>query len=338
LITTKGDGWLNRAPSSLLKEVKPYYKTKLGAAYLGNSLNLVRKLPGSSIDLILTSPPFALLRQKDYKHPLDFMNPSQYIKWFMPYAKEFHRILKPEGSLVLHLGGAWNSGRPTKSLYQFDLLLKLCSSETKKKRFRFSLAQDFYWFNTAKFPSPAQWVTVNRIRVKDSVDAIWWLCKDSDGLTKADNSRALWEYSESMKDLLRRATYDSGHRPSGYDVSPDSFLQEHKGAIPPNLLPFANTGSNGPYLTNCKAYGIPVNPARFPADLPAFFIDFLTQDKNDVILDPFAGSNTTGWVAEEKKRSWLAFEVAEDYLKGSRFRFWTPAELGFPTSNEILAA
>jgi site-specific DNA-methyltransferase (cytosine-N4-specific) len=191
----------------------------------------------------------------------------------------------------------------------------------------FSLAQDFYWFNPAKFPSPAEWVTVRRIRVKDAVDPVWWLCKDPEGKTKADNTKVLWNYSKSMIDLFKRAKYNAGTRPSGYEVSPTSFLNQHDGAIPPNLLPISNTESNGPYLRNCRKYKIEVNPARFPSALPEFFINFLT-DKGDVVLDPFAGSNTTGFASERLKRKWLAFEIYEEYLRGSKFRFFTPAELG----------
>jgi hypothetical protein len=150
--------------------------------------------------------------------------------------------------LVIHIGGAWNAGKPTKSLYHFELLLALC------KDLRFSLAQDFYWFNPAKLPSPAEWVTVRRIRAKDAVDPVWWLCKDPQGKTKANNTKVIWEYSESMLRLFKRARYNAGNRPSGYDISPTSFLKQHKGAIPPNLLPFSNTESNGSYLRNCRKY------------------------------------------------------------------------------------
>lgn len=334
----------SRAPKRLMKGIHSYYKTNWGAAYLGNSLKLLKKLDKETIDLIVTSPPFALVRQKSYRHQPDFVGASQYTKWFMPFAAQFHRVLKPEGSLVLHLGGAWNSGKPTKALYHFDLLLKLCRGRLRKESHQFALAQDFYWFNPAKFPSPAEWVTIRRIRVKDAVDPVWWLSKDPDGKTKADNSRVLWNYSEDMKKLLKRAKYDSGHRPSGYDVSPTGFLRDNEGAIAPNLfpsdpdeetkakslLPFPNTGSNGSYLTNCKRYGLEVHPARFPREFPEFFIKFLTESSNDIVLDPFAGSNATGAAAEQLKRRWLAFEISEEYLKGSKFRFYSPEQLGYP--------
>ena len=309
-------------------ERRPYYTTEWGAAYHGNALELLKEIDDEQIDLVFTSPPFALTRQKNYKHPPDFVNASKYIEWFTPFAQEIHRVLKKNGSLVLNIGSAWNPNMPTKSLYHFELLLDLCKNQ------KFSLAQDFYWYNTAKFPSPAEWTNIRRVRVKDAVDPIWWLSKDPQGKTTARNTRVLVKYSESMKTLLKTKKYDAGHRPSGYDVSPTSFLKKHRGAISPNLLQFANTASNGPYMSNCKKYHIEVNPARFPPALADFFIRFLTSKEDQVILDPFSGSNTTGYVAQKLNRRWVAFEISEEYIKGSQFRFYTPEELGFAVPPE----
>jgi site-specific DNA-methyltransferase (cytosine-N4-specific) len=316
--------------TDVVRGTSNYYSTTWGAAYHGNALDLLESIDDGQIDLIVTSPPFALVRQKRYGHRFDNIDSEKYADWFRPFAEQFHRILKPFGSLVLHIGGSWDAGRPIKSLYHFELLISLC------RELKFSLAQDFYWFNIAKFPSPAEWVTVRRVRVKDAVDPIWWLCKDPEGKTKANNTNVLWDYSDSMLKLFKRAKYNSGHRPSGYDVSPSSFLSQHDGAIPPNLLPIANTESNSSYLRYCKKYAVEVNPARFPVALPEFFISFLSE-KGDIVLDPFAGSNTTGYAAEKLMRRWIAFEIYGEYLKGSKFRFFTPTELGLDISEEAQA-
>jgi len=318
----------------MLEGVKRYYGTNRGSAYLGNSLDLMRRLADESIDLIVTSPPFALVRQKRYLRPPDFVDAREYSKWFLPFAEEFRRVLKKDGSLVLHIGGSWNPGRPTKSLYNFELLIDLCNMR------HFSLAQDFYWFNPAKMPSPIEWANVRRIRVKDAVEPIWWLSKDLKGKTKARNTRVLTKYTDSRLKLLKRVKYDAGRRPSGYDVSPTGFLHKNRGAIPPNilpfpnLLPFTNTGSNGSYLSNCKKYGVHVNPARFPVELPEFFIRLLTTRKSQIVLDAFAGSNSTGYAAQKLGRRWLAFERSEDYLKGSMFRFFKPEKVLLMWSRE----
>jgi site-specific DNA-methyltransferase (cytosine-N4-specific) len=81
-----------------------------------------------------------------------------------------------------------------------------------------------------------------------------------------------------------------------------------------------NNDSNSGYMRGCEEAGIKPHPAKFPKRFAEFFIRFLT-DENDLVLDPFAGSNTTGYVAELLQRKWLAFELVESYLVGSRFRF-----------------
>lgn len=288
---------------------RPYYSTVLGTAYLGDALELLQYLEKESINLIVTSPPFALKRKKEYGN----VDPHEYVDWFLPFAKEFWRVLKEDGSFVLHIGGSWTAGVPTKSLYHFELLVRLC------KEVGFHLAQDFYWFNPARLPSPAEWVNVRRIRVKDAVDPIWWLSKSP--FPKADNRKVLKPYSRSMEELLQRG-YQPKLRPSGHQISP-KFQQNRGGAIPPNLLTIANTESNSHYLRACREAGLKPHPARYPIALPEFFIRFLT-DKSDVVLDPFAGSNVTGEAAERLNRRWLAFEISEEYLKGSKFRFEVP--------------
>jgi len=288
-----------------LKE-EPFYSTPYGRAYLGDALTFLRQMERDSVDLIVTSPPFALKRKKEYGN----VDAKDYVPWFVDFAVEFKRILKDTGSLVIDIGGTWIKEQPTRSLYHFELVLALC------KTLGFHLAQEFYWYNPSKLPSPAEWVTVRRIRAKDAVDPIWWLSKTP--YPKASNWNILKPYSDSMKKLLKNG-YKAQLRPSGHDIS-DNFSRDNKGAIPPNLLELANTDSNSNYLRKCREHGIKPHPARFPHGLPEFFIKFLT-DPGDLVVDPFAGSNITGEVAEGLTRHWLAFELVDEYLEGSKFRF-----------------
>ncbi len=290
---------------------QPYYSTGCGEAHLGDALDLLSLLPPESVDLIITSPPFALIKEKPYGN----VAANSYIKWFRPFATAMRRVLKPTGSLVIHLGGSWEQGQPTRSLYHFELLLDLCR-RTRNGR-RFYLAQDFYWLNTARLPSPAQWVNIARVRVKDAVDVIWWLSKTPS--PKADNRKVLWPYADAMKKLIERGTYNAGPRPSGWDIS-DVFNRDNGGAIPPNFLPIANTESNSQYMRGCREQGLAPHPAKYPVELPSFFIRFLS-DEEDIVLDPFAGSNATGQASESLQRRWVSFELDEDYVKGSRNRF-----------------
>lgn len=297
---------MEHIPAVRLKVPKPYYETDLGAAYLGDALELLKALDSESINLIVTSPPFALTRKKEYGNK----DSDEYVEWFLHFAREFLRVLKKDGSFVLDLGGAYLPGSPIRSIYQFELLVKLC------KEIGFFLAQDFYHYNPARLPTPAEWVTVRRVRVKDSVNVVWWLSPSEN--PKADNRKVLKPYSESMKSLLKNG-YKPKLRPSGHDIS-NKFGKDNNGAIPPNLLELANTESNSSYLRLCNENGIKPHPARFPAGFPEFFINLTTNEK-DIVLDPFAGSNTTGSMAEKLGRRWIAFELREEYLLSSTFRF-----------------
>jgi DNA modification methylase len=286
------------------------YRTELGAAWLGDAIETLQtKVADDSVDLIVTSPPFALQRPKEYGNE----SQESYKTWFMPFADEFWRVLKPTGSLVIDLGGAWEGGQPVKSIYAFELLVSLCRRPNRP----FVLAQDFYWYNPARLPSPAQWVTVERVRVKDSVNYVWWLSKTPN--PKADNRRVLREYTDAMKKLIESGTYNRGRRPSGHVIR-EGFTEDRGGSIPPNLLAISNTGNDKDYIDRCKARGIKTHPARFPAELPEFFMQMLT-DKDDLVVDPFAGSNVTGAVAESLGRHWLSIDVEEEYLAGSMARF-----------------
>jgi site-specific DNA-methyltransferase (cytosine-N4-specific) len=121
-----------------------------------------------------------------------------------------------------------------------------------------------------------------------------------------------------MRRLLQRG-YRAKTRPSGHTIT-SKFTRDHGGAIPPNLIELGNNDSNGDYLKRCQQAGLPVHPARFPPGLPEFFIKLCT-DRGDVVLDIFAGSNITGQAAERLDRRWIAIELVEDYLDGSRCRF-----------------
>ncbi len=288
---------------------KPLYHTPKGRAYVGDSLELLAELPDACIDLVMTSPPFALRRQKTYGN----VEETEYVQWIKPFGQEVFRVLKECGSFVLDLGGAYRSGMPSRSLYNFRVLLAFCDE------IGFHLAEDFYWFNPAKLPSPIEWVNKRKIRAKDSVNTVWWFSKTDS--PKADVRKVLAPYSDRMKKLIEdpESFYTPKKRPSGHDISA-GFSKDNGGAIPSNLLSIPNTDSNSSYLRLCKELGLERHPARFPSELPAFFIKMLT-DEGDVVLDIFGGSNTTGFTAEALKRKWLTFEMNQEYLATSVFRF-----------------
>lgn len=304
-----------------LLDSSPYYTASNGAAYHGDSRELLEELPEESVDLVVTSPPFALNRQKEYGNK----DEEAYNDWFMEFAERVKRVLKPNGSFVVDIGGGWEKGVPVRSIYHFELLTRLAGSDGP-----FNLAQDFYWYNPAKLPTPAQWVTIERIRVTDAVNHVWWFSKTE--RPEADNTRVLRDYSDSQKKLMEDG-YKDKKRPSGHDISDKFDEPQEDGSIPPNLIEAANTASNTHYLKACRELDIEPHPARFPRDIPEFFIQFLTpnppydEDEPPVVLDIFAGSNMTGEIAQKYDRQWLAFEREEKYIKTSELRFLSMAEI-----------
>jgi DNA modification methylase len=292
--------------------VKASYKTRLGFAVCGDSRELISKLDDDSVNLVITSPPFALQRQKEYGN----VDQDSYVDWLTEFARLIQNKLRKDGSFVLDLGGSYVKGTPARSLYNFRTLIRLCDDVG------FFLAEDFYWFNPSKLPSPIEWVNKRKMRAKDSVNTVWWLSKTA--WPKADISKVLTPYSDRMKKLLAdpEAFYKPKIRPSGHDISA-GFAKDNGGAIPSNLLQISNTESSGQYTKWCKAVGGEMHPARFPEALPEFFIRLLT-DPGDVVVDVFAGSNTTGSVAERLGRRWWAFEERLDYVAASAFRILPP--------------
>ena len=292
--------------------ITEYYKTNKGKAYNCSVEDFIdteefKKLSGT-VNLIFFSPPFFLNRKKSYGN----LSGSKYIDWFKGLATSFSELLTEDGSIVIEMGNGWMLGQPTMSTEPLEALLEF------KKEGKFHLCQQFIWSNPAKLPSPAQWVNIERIRVKDSFTHIWWLSKVDK--PKANNKNVLVEYSDTMKRLLKRKRYNGGGRPSEHVIGAKSFFSDNDGAIPPSVLTFANTRSNTDYLNYCNEHNLKPHPARMPYELPEFFIRFLT-DENDLVFDPFGGSNTTGMVAEMLSRRWVIIEKSSQYLNGSMGRF-----------------
>ncbi len=260
------------------------------------------------IDLIFTSPPFPLNRKKKYGN----LQGEDYIEWLCKFGPIFKSLLRPKGSIVIEVGNSWEKGSPTMSTLAIRSLLEFLD------RNDLHLCQEFIWNNPAKLPTPAQWVTIDRVRVKDSFTKIWWMSPNEK--PKADNRKVLTEYSDSMKKLLARGSYNSGKRASEHDIGSTSFLADHGGAISGSVLTHGNTLSRDRYQQYCKKKKLTPHPARMPRAIAEFFINFLT-DENDIVLDPFGGSNTTGASSESLNRFWISVEANEDYIEGSKARF-----------------
>ncbi len=311
------------------------HKTDLGRYYVGLSEDVLASQVGRSlqgrVQLIFTSPPFPLNKKKSYGN----LQGKEYKTWFINLAERYSKLLTDDGSIVIEIGNAWQAGRPVQSLLHLEALMGF----VKNKNAGLRLCQEFICYNPARLPSPAQWVTVDRIRAIDSFSRVWWMSKSD--RPKADNRKILRPYSGSMRALFKRKSFNSGKRPSEHHIGERGFLKKHSGSIahnvielepindgeevrlPRNVLRIANTGSNDFFLRTCREKGIVPHPARMPLEIVTFFIEFLT-DRNDIVLDPFAGSNTTGFCAELLGRRWYAIEAVKEYGRQSRLRFKDP--------------
>ena len=292
--------------------MKISYKTEYGTCFQGNVESILKgkrfERYKGKINLIFTSPPFPLNRKKKYGN----LQGEEYKKWLTDIGLLFKDYLAEDGSIVMEVGNSWEPGIPVMSTLALESLLGFL------KTGEYHLCQQFVWNNPAKLPSPAQWVNIERIRVKDSFTHIWWMSKVVK--PKANNRNVLVEYSGSMKSLLRTGKYNSGMRPSEHNIGEESFLSNNGGAIPSNVITAANTHSNTDYQNYCRENDIQPHPARMPEALVEYFIKFLT-DEGDLVFDPFGGSNTTGSVSEKLKRKWLVTELNEEYIEGSKGRF-----------------
>lgn len=324
------------------------YSTDYGNLLLGDSEKIIKKnlkKYKGKIQLIITSPPFPLNAKKKYGN----LQGDAYKEWFSNLSLLYKDLLTDDGSIVIEIGNAWEANRPVQSLLHLESLLSFV------KKSNLNLIQEFICYNPSRLPSPANWVTVNRIRTVDSYTHVWWLAKSD--YPKADNRKILRPYSKGMLDLLKRQNYNIGKRPSGHSIGKTSFLKDNHGSIAHNLLEFepiesnrtarlpnnitefvslvekellptnvlslSNTNSNDYYSIKCRELGLTRHPATMHPALIAFFTQFLT-DENDIVLDPFAGSNTTGYIAEKLKRKWIGIEVLEDYANQSIIRFQDP--------------
>lgn len=310
------------------------HKTDLGAYHIGDGTEFLRadlseQLRGQ-VQLLITSPPFPLNNKKSYGN----LSGNEYKHWFAGLAKTYADLLTTDGSIIIELGNAWVPERPIQSLLHLESLIAFVQHPEADLR----LCQQFVCYNPSRLPSPAPWVTMQRIRMTDSFTHVWWMAKSD--FPKADNRKVLRPYSKSMQALLKRQSYNAGRRPSEHHISENGFLTDHGGSIMlnlfelepmdderevrlPNALSIANTQSNDFFLRTCRERGITPHPARMPAELASFFIEFLT-DPGDLVLDPFAGSNTTGFTAERLRRRWLSIEIKEEYAQQSQIRFENP--------------
>jgi site-specific DNA-methyltransferase (cytosine-N4-specific) len=290
------------------------YENEYGEALWAEAETATAYVRDESVDLLLTSPPYPLSREKAYGN----RKGDDYLDWLTSLAESWKPKLANTGSLVINLQDVYQKGLPVLSLYQEKLLLRLVED------LGYSLCQKFSWHNPSK-PVCTDWVTVKRTRVKSGLENFYWLGKTPN--PKSSNLRVLRPYGKTMLRTLAKGKGDSRTMgPSGHNHLTPGFMKDWGGSIPDNLLHGQNSTSNDDYCRGCRADGIPIHPARFPDEPLEFLVKLLTEP-NDLVWDPMAGSLKVGEVCTRLGRQWIANEKSLAYLYGGRHRFsggsWT---------------
>jgi site-specific DNA-methyltransferase (cytosine-N4-specific) len=300
---------LTEAGKNTLTNIRPgavvtVFESENGVALWAESSAAVRSIEDKIVQLIVTSPPYPLLKKKDYANQFAA---KEHADWLCNEIAPWGRTLTDNGSLVLNLGETWLPGSPTQSLYQERLLLRLCDE------LGYHLCQRLYWHNPSKIPGPAEWVNIRRVRVTPAVEQLYWLSRSPN--PKANNRNVLRAYSESMKDLIARGGDTAADRPSGHVLADGAFSKDNGGSIAHSLISTAHTGSRGRYFEYCKSHGLPIHPARFPEELVSWIIRLMT-DPGDTIVDQYGGSLTTFDTGIRLGRNVITCDKSLQFLQG----------------------
>jgi len=250
---------------------------------IGDCHDRLKELPGDSVDLIVTSPPYADQRRSTYGG----INPAEYVSWFMPRAAEMHRVLKPSGSFVLNIKERVVDGE--RSTYVLDLILEM-------RRGGWLWTEEYVWHKRNCYPG--KWPN----RFRDSWERLLHFTKRKRFRIFQDAVRVPtgeWKHSR-LKNLSEadRVRDESGSR-SGFGKNVSNWKGREL-AYPTNVLHLA---------TEC---GNRKHSAAFPESVPAWFIRLFTGP-GDLVLDPFAGSGTTLVAAGKLGRNGIGIEIRPEY-------------------------
>lgn len=286
------------------------YTTEYGEYHYGDTLDLLNHIDDGSVQLLLTSPPFPQVKERnDYLNP----NPNTYVDWLLNIVKQYLSKLTKTGSIVIELGHVYNHRQPTLNIYNYEFIYRAV------KELNLHLCFQFFFYNPSSLPSPTAYCNRMRIRPKNSVSLMPWL-----SLTPkpyADTNSVLKPYSKKFKKLLKldQITAIDHNTPSGHYIHNDTW-KNNGGSIPTNLLSIPNSDSCDKYLKVCRSLNLKPHSARMPKKLVEFFVKSLTSEQ-DLVVDPFGGSNTTGFVAQSLNRRWTTIDNNKHFIGTSLFRF-----------------
>jgi DNA modification methylase len=286
------------------------FSTKLGAAIYGDSLDVFSSNT-ETISLCITSPPYPLRNQRSYG--LEPKNDGEYIDFVCRVLEPIVKNLSNGASVVLNIGSdIFVNKSPARSLYPEKLVLAL------NENLGLSLMDRIPWVNRAKPVGPTYWACVERVQLAVSHEPIYWFTNNPHRV-KSDNRRVLLPHNEAHKKLIANG---GGNRITNYgdgahQLRVNSFANNTPGRIPKNVIERGNQCSDSRAIHRfAKEMGFPAHPAMFPTDIPAFFIQFLTE-VGELVVDPFGGTLKTGLAAERLNRRWLCCDKIFEWLKVS---------------------
>ncbi len=258
---------------------------EINKIYNGDSLDLLRKMPDNSVDLVITSPPYA-----DLKTYVDFKGilADDYVNWFIPYCKEIERVIKPTGSFILNINDKVEGG--FRHPYVFDLISQL-HKQTGLKMF-----ERLFWNKMKGLP--------NRSRFGDRVEYVFWFAKQKGFYFNIDEMRT--EYSPKSIQRMKKPLKKRFARTEENQVENEykEWKENPLGALPTTLVSISSESKR--IADN--------HVAVYPVDFAKYFIKGSTKP-GDLVLDPFMGTGTTAVASKELSRNYLGFELQKDYIE-----------------------
>ena len=282
-------------------------KENINSFLCGDCTQKLKEIDEETIDLIVTSPPYA--DQRDYGVTDTKIAADGYVEWFRPKAEQIYRVLKKNGSFVLNINDKVVDG--FQHLFVFKLVIMLCEDVG------FHLVRDYIWHNPATPPNI--YSTGKYGRTKKSHEYCFWFSKSAEWTFNLDPVRT--PYKRGMEKFLNgegKGERAKNRRPSTHSFDCGKIWTNHGGADPGTVLSISNTNSNDNFMRFCKEKGI-AHPARFPEKLVEFFV-LAGSNENDVVLDPFSGSGTTCVVAARNGRRWIGIDANEQFCELARER------------------
>lgn len=266
----------------------------------GDCEEILNNFESNSIDLIVTSPPYA--DQRMYGSKNSKISPDDYVDWFIPKAIQFQRVLKDSGSFILNINDKVVNG--FQHTYVFDLVVKLT------RYAKFNLVRDYIWFNPSTPPNIFS--SGKYGRTKKSHEYVFWFSKGKNWTFHLDPIRK--PYSKDMEKFLNgngKGGRTENKRPSTHSFDCSKVWKDNGGSDPGSVIEMGNTSSNDAFIKMCRERGVH-HPARFPEGLVEFFI-LSGSNKGDIVLDPFSGSGTTALISQRNKRRWIGIDMNPVY-------------------------